>query len=61
MVVEKQPDDSHLPDLETQSALLITTKERVNDFQRIFQEIFYTLIIGWNISFLEFSGSRIYS
>ena len=32
MIVEKQPDDSHLPDLETQTALLITTKERVNEF-----------------------------
>jgi len=32
MVVEKQTDNSNLPDLETQSALLITTKERVNYF-----------------------------
>ncbi len=30
MVVEKQTDNSNLPDIEIQSALLIITKERVN-------------------------------
>ena len=33
MVVEKQMENSSLPDLEIQSALLIIAKERVNDFQ----------------------------
>lgn len=32
MVVEKQMENSSLPDLEIQSALLIIAKERVNDF-----------------------------
>jgi hypothetical protein len=31
MVIENQPEDSKLPDIEIQSALLITTKERVNN------------------------------
>jgi hypothetical protein len=32
MVVEKQTDNSNLPDIDIQSGLLITTKERVNIF-----------------------------
>jgi hypothetical protein len=39
MVVEKQIDNSNLPDIEIQSALFITTKERVNIFN-MFKEIF---------------------
>ena len=34
MVVEKQQDNSSLPDLEIQSALLIIAKERVKEFQQ---------------------------
>jgi hypothetical protein len=32
MVVEKQSDNLNLPDIEAQSSLLITTKERVKYF-----------------------------
>jgi len=56
MVVEKQTDNSNLPDIEIQSPLLIITKERVNFIFYIENKKtdFRFLILGWNIYFFEF-------
>jgi hypothetical protein len=52
MVVEKQTDDSNLPDIEIQSGLLITTKERVKN--RNVERNNSAFILGWNIYFFQF-------
>lgn len=38
MVAEKQSENSNLPDIEMQSALFITTKERVIEFFRYIEK-----------------------
>jgi hypothetical protein len=55
MVAEKQSENSNLPDIEMQSALFITTKERVIEFFRYIEKQSLIFVLGWYIYFYKSS------